>query len=119
LAAVPTTSAAASMAGITAHAPTPAAGPAAPVSGKATKAPAPRPAELAPVSPAPTPTRSATRANRPIAGILAPVSGMPRWLEDVLLGAGLLTAAAYATEPVAVLARRRRQRGDRPTKRGE
>jgi hypothetical protein len=42
---------------------------------------------------------------------------MPHWLEDILVAAGLLTAAAYATEPVAVLARRRRQRGDGSTKR--
>jgi hypothetical protein len=35
---------------------------------------------------------------------------MPGWLEDVLLAAGLMAAAAYATEPVAVFARRRRQR---------
>jgi hypothetical protein len=41
---------------------------------------------------------------------------MPRWLEDVLLAAGLLAATAFATEPVAVLARRRRQRGDQSTK---
>jgi hypothetical protein len=44
---------------------------------------------------------------------------MPRWLEDVLLGAGLLAATAYVTEPVTVLARRRRQRGGQPTKRGK
>jgi hypothetical protein len=42
---------------------------------------------------------------------------MPRWLVDVLLAAGLMAAAAYAAEPVAVLARRRRQRGDRSAKR--
>ncbi|HEY3879191.1 MAG TPA: hypothetical protein VGM12_11390 [Trebonia sp.] len=38
---------------------------------------------------------------------------MPGWLLDVLLGTGLLIAAAYLTEPVAVLARRKRQRGSR------
>jgi hypothetical protein len=42
---------------------------------------------------------------------------MPRWLEEVLLAAGLTIAAAYAAEPVAVLARRRRQRGDQSAKR--
>jgi hypothetical protein len=42
---------------------------------------------------------------------------MPRWLEEVLLGTGLLAATAYATEPVIVLARRRRERGDQSTKR--
>jgi hypothetical protein len=33
---------------------------------------------------------------------------MPRWLEDVLLAAGLLAASALAVEPAAALARRRR-----------
>jgi hypothetical protein len=35
---------------------------------------------------------------------------MPGWLLDTLLATGLLAATAYAAEPVAVLARRRRQR---------
>jgi hypothetical protein len=35
---------------------------------------------------------------------------MPGWLVDVLLATGLLAATAYVTEPVAALARRRRQR---------
>jgi hypothetical protein len=52
----------------------------------------------------------ATQTHRPIADILPSIAGMPRWLEDVLLAAGLMAAAAYATEPVAVYARRRRQR---------
>jgi hypothetical protein len=34
---------------------------------------------------------------------------MPRWLEDVLLAAGVLAATAFAAEPAAALARRRRQ----------
>jgi LysM repeat protein len=34
--------------------------------------------------------------------------GMPRWLEDVLLAAGVLAATAFAAEPAAALARRRR-----------
>jgi len=42
---------------------------------------------------------------------------MPGWLEDVLLAAGLLAATAYATEPVAALARRRRRRSDQPGQR--
>ena len=42
--------------------------------------------------------------------MLIPLSGMPPWLEDVLLATGLLAATAYATEPVVVLARRRRRR---------
>jgi hypothetical protein len=42
---------------------------------------------------------------------------MPRWLIDVLLAAGLMAAAAYAAEPVAVLARRKRRRGEGTAKR--
>ncbi|MGH3291881.1 MAG: hypothetical protein ACRDP7_08760 [Trebonia sp.] len=59
---------------------------------------------------APPPSR------RPAAEIAVHVSGMPRWLEAVLLGTGLLAAAAFATEPVAVLARRRRHRRRRQQK---
>jgi hypothetical protein len=33
---------------------------------------------------------------------------MPRWLEDVLLTAGILGLSAFAAEPAAALARRRR-----------
>jgi hypothetical protein len=73
----------------------------------------------APVSPAPSAKRSPTQTHRPIAGILSPMSGMPGWLEDVLLATGLLAATAYVTEPAAVLARRRRQRDDQSTKRRE
>jgi LysM repeat protein len=39
----------------------------------------------------------------------APAGGMPRWLEDVLLAAGVLAATAFAAEPAAALARRRRR----------
>jgi LysM repeat protein len=35
--------------------------------------------------------------------------GMPRWLLDVLLAVGILAAAAFAAEPAAAVARRRRQ----------
>jgi LysM repeat protein len=38
-----------------------------------------------------------------------PAGAMPRWLEDVLLAAGVLAATAFAAEPAAALARRRRQ----------
>jgi LysM repeat protein len=41
--------------------------------------------------------------------VTAPAGGMPRWLEDVLLAAGVLAATAFAAEPAAALARRRRQ----------
>ena len=36
------------------------------------------------------------------------VGGLPRWLEIVLLAAGLLIATAFLTEPVLAIARRRR-----------
>jgi LysM repeat protein len=38
-----------------------------------------------------------------------PAGAMPRWLEDVLLAAGVLAVTAFAAEPAAALARRRRQ----------
>ena len=41
--------------------------------------------------------------------VTGPAGGMPRWLEDVLLAAGVLAATAFAAEPAAALARRRRQ----------
>jgi hypothetical protein len=68
--------------------------------------------------PTPLATPSATRTSRPAADILSPITGlMPGWLEDVLLAVGLTVAASYAAEPVAVVARRRRQRGDQSAKR--
>ncbi len=36
---------------------------------------------------------------------------MPRWLEDLLLAAGVLAATAFAAEPAAALARRRKVAG--------
>ncbi len=36
------------------------------------------------------------------------MGGLPRWLEIVLVAAGLLIATAFLTEPVLALARRRR-----------
>ena len=38
----------------------------------------------------------------------APAGGLPRWLQDVLLAAGVLAATAFAAEPAAAFARRRR-----------
>jgi hypothetical protein len=89
---------------------------AAPAAGKTAKASAPVTPAPTPASPMPSARPSPTQAHRPIADILSPIAGMPRWLEEVLLGTGLLAAAAYATEPVIVLARRRRQRGDKRRK---
>jgi len=46
--------------------------------------------------------------------LTAPAGGMPRWLLDILIAAGVLVATAFAAEPAAALARRRRAAG--PTK---
>ncbi len=42
------------------------------------------------------------------ATVTAAAGGMPRWLEDVLLAAGVLAASAFAAEPATALARRRK-----------
>ena len=105
--AMPASGATAPTAAATSHPPAPVTSMAPPAAGNTAKAPAP-------VTSEPTPP---ARSHRPIADILAPISGMPRWLEDMLLATGLLASVAFATEPVAVLARRRRQRGDQSTKR--
>jgi LysM repeat protein len=41
-------------------------------------------------------------------GAAAPASGMPQWLEDVLIAVGVLAATAFAAEPATALARRRK-----------
>ena len=63
---------------------------------------------LRPVPPPP----SAGSGHRPRpAGTGAPAaSGMPRWLETVLLAAGLVVGAAFLVEPVLLVLRRRRWR---------
>jgi LysM repeat protein len=63
---------------------------------------------------APTPAgprHQAPAASRPAASghPAGPAGGMPRWLEDVLLAAGVLAATAFAAEAAAGLARRRGQ----------
>ena len=47
----------------------------------------------------------------------APAGGMPRWLVDLLLAAGVLAATAFAAEPAAAIARRRKATGPGPTTR--
>lgn len=70
-----------------------------------------------PVTTQPAPSLPTPRqSHRPTADIASPLSGMPGWLIDVLLATGLLAASAFATEPVIVLARRRRQRGHQSAK---
>jgi len=85
--------------------------------GQAPRASAPASAQLRyHASPAPAePTRAAPVLARP-GHLTAPVTaaaagGMPRWLEDVLLAAGVLAATAFAAEPAAALARRRKATG--------
>jgi LysM repeat protein len=84
------------------HAPSPA--PAADPPPSARPAPAPSHPATAPSHPATAPAN----ATVPAAGLTAPAGGMPRWLEDVLLTAGILGLSAFAAEPAAALARRRR-----------
>ena len=73
--------------------------------------PAPHPA------PMPTPTKAPASASAPIAANGHPrpaqanpsaVAGLPRWLEIVLVAAGLLIGTAFLTEPTLAIARRRR-----------
>jgi LysM domain len=45
---------------------------------------------------------------RPRSAPALPTGGLPRWLEIVLLAAGLLIATAFLTEPALAIARRRR-----------
>ena len=47
-----------------------------------------------------------TQLTAPVTGVAA--GGLPRWLEDLLLAAGVLAATAFAAEPAAALARRRK-----------
>jgi LysM repeat protein len=46
--------------------------------------------------------------HRAAPGRTAAAGGMPRWLQDVLLAAGVLVATAFIAEPAAALTRRRR-----------
>jgi LysM repeat protein len=50
-----------------------------------------------------------THLTAPVTGVAA--GGMPRWLEDLLLAAGVLAATAFAAEPAVALARRRKVAG--------
>jgi LysM repeat protein len=87
---------------------------------QATRGRAPRPPASAPAQPrhqaSPAPAQLSHQASpvqarpshltAPVTGVAA--GGMPRWLEDVLLAAGVLAATAFAAEPAAALARRRK-----------
>ena len=67
-----------------------------------------RPARRAPAGPASQPGHASVPGHA-APGHATGAGGMPRWLEDVLLAAGVLAATAFAAEPAAALARRRRQ----------
>ncbi len=85
--------------------------------------PAPRPAPTPASTPATAPASAAAPATantpasapapasgqrRPRSVPALPARGLPRWLEIVLVAAGLLIATAFLTEPAMAIARRRR-----------
>jgi LysM repeat protein len=75
------------------------------------KAPAPAPAPASTRSTAPAQRVAPTVANghpRPAQANPSIVAGLPRWLEIVLVAAGLLIGTAFLTEPTLAVARRRR-----------
>ena len=69
-----------------------------------------------PPSKAPTGNVGSTSSARPsqLTAPSARAGGMPRWLEDVLLAAGVLAVTAFAAEPAAAIARRRKAAGKAP-----
>jgi LysM repeat protein len=67
----------------------------------------------APVTPSTAPTAKASAARSShLTAPSAPAGGMPRWLLDVLLAAGVLAVTAFAAEPAAAIARRRKANGN-------
>ena len=63
------------------------------------------------VAPAPAPSgghQQPRLAPRPAQAKPSATAGLPRWLEIVLVAAGLLIATAFLTEPALAIARRRR-----------
>ena len=63
------------------------------------------------LAPAPAPSgghQQPRLAHRPAQAKPSATAGLPRWLEIVLVAAGLLIATAFLTEPVLTIARRRR-----------
>jgi nucleoid-associated protein YgaU len=69
----------------------------------------PRPRHQSP-APASAGRQPASRGTTPghATAPAAAAGGMPRWLQDLLLAVGVLAATAFAAEPAAALARRRR-----------
>jgi LysM repeat protein len=78
---------------------TPAAGP---------SSAAAQPTAQASASASALPSRPTTGRRHPRSAPMLTVGGLPRWLEIVLVAAGLLIATAFLTEPVLAIARRRR-----------
>jgi nucleoid-associated protein YgaU len=63
----------------------------------------------APTSARPAPARAPASARSSAPPKATATGGLPRWLQIVLLAAGVLIGIAFVTEPVLALARRRRQ----------
>jgi LysM repeat protein len=97
-----------------AHGPAPRAPAQAPAQPRHQASPAPaKPKQAPPVQAQP---KQAPPVQARPTHLIAPVTrtaarGMPRWLEDVLLAAGVLAASAFAAEPAAAIARRRKGTG--------
>ena len=86
-------------------APTPRSAPTSASAPASAGAPASAPASTSASVPA---SRPAARPHRPASASPAALAGLPRWLEIVLLAAGLLIVTAFLTEPTLALARRLR-----------
>ena len=84
----------------------PSVGATAPAVGPASASAQPSAQASAPASALPSGQTSGRR--HPRSAPTLDVGGLPRWLEIVLVAAGLLIAAAFLTEPVLAIARRRR-----------
>jgi LysM repeat protein len=95
--------------------PAPSASHAASPASTPTRAPAsaPPPTATPPTALAPAPAPSGGHqqprlAQRPAQARPSATAGLPRWLEIVLVAAGLLIATAFLTEPILTITRRRR-----------
>ena len=90
----------------------PAPASAAPRPGRPSPAPAPAPVRTTAPTPtpatAPAPPPASAKAPAPAPAKAPAPAGLPRWLQIVLLAAGVLIAAAFLTELLLALARRRR-----------
>jgi LysM repeat protein len=75
----------------------------------APSAPTPRPAHGRPRPAPPSPPVGHRHHPRPVARKAPPASGMPQWLEIMLLAVGLLILVAFLVEAVLALRGRRRQ----------